>query len=981
MIRTPSHYLSKVLWRLFFSHWCAFLLKLVLGATLCVSALWALHFLPYSIAHPALLLLTFLMGTLIIFLTIRESIRWRRRGNSVGILEEHFPILRSDVTTWMEWKKFSRLSEEGYSLAMLSGLESSLEWRIENLPWQSLYGFRMFLRRNRGMLFAIFCVLTLLARENVWEDLPVSYRDSTREAIVEKGTSFLPFRTDHLLVQLRYPGYSKRPPTGLSPLGPNLEALKGTIVHVEFQVDPKLASVGVLLPNQEYVPAQNQNERYAVEWMLRDSGDLFFQGKDAEGKLRRDPIRRNLKVIADESPHVVLSRPTEETMVDPNSEVAFVYGAEDDFGLSAVRLDLKGDRFSRSIALAKPDGKTFNGEFILRIGQLAVPSSERAISAEIVATDGDEISGPKEGKSSSVLLRLRNSEEARKERIIAIQKWKEILVHILGNDLENKGSWEGDRQALISLSQTIAREMAATPKTSGGLKGIQENVAEMVEARNAVATPPPEGQKWNGLEEEIRSLEKSILLLERVESRERMENVANASDRLSDASDRLSDLLNKSNLNSDDLKKALAETKSAMEELARALAEASRRGIEDYVNREAFEGKDLRSSTEELAEIERLLREGKNDEAKARLEKYARRLQEMASQFRKNASNVAKSGDEKLRKEFQALRNDLRNLKTLEEKLANDTSALRDRSEGESDPQSLKKNSELLSKVKELRRLLREARAESHREKTEPWGTMTRDRIPRAEEGARRLDDEIQKAQRSIAESEARKLEQTIGLLVGQGESLQGTFRRTFPLRSPNALNGLPNLAKAEVKIREIREFLSNAQEEAREHPLSPVEKQELAKLREKQNQISQRMKELDQRMREFDRRMGMLGAGSNKKLSEAGEHMKSASEKLGEGKPSPAVGHERDAVASMEGLEEQMDSAASEMQSSMMESNPGSSSGAVGRMSSEPVLLPEPGKERRNESWWKAIMEAMKEKPPEGYEEETKRYFMELSE
>ena len=146
---------------------------------------------------------------------------------------------------------------------------------------------------------------------------------------------------------------------------------------------------------------------------------------------------------------------------------------------------------------------------------------------------------------------------------------------------------------------------------------------------------------------------------------------------------------------------------------------------------------------------------------------------------------------------------------------------------------------------------------------------------------------------------------------------------------------------------------------------------------------LRDRLSQIRDRLIELDRQSGLFGPEGMKPVEAADGQMKQASYRLDQGRPSPAIGDQRDAVSSLESLEESFKSAEEAMQNS----SPGgaiaypSGSGMMGRQSPESVLLPELGSEDSAEAWWKAIMDAMKEKPPVGYEDITREYFLELAE
>jgi len=786
-----------------------------------------------------------------------------------------------------------------------------------------------------------------------------------------------------------------------------IEAIRGTKIELTFQTNLDLKNIGMVLPGGEFVTARDAGHRtFNADLILRESGRLGFRGKDVNDVDRQDPLGHEIRALADEPPKVTLEQPESDQEVDFTSEVDFRYRVTDDFGLTSVRLELTGESFSRDIPLPEVHGRGLGGNYRLPLARLGLPRQIHRLVATFVAKDNDAVSGAKEGRSRSVSLLFKNPEEVRKNRLNATGQWLEIFLEVLGGDLEPKGSvpeqysetwvgqWKQGLEKFKGLETRIASEQEKDRSFRRLVQDVRTSLRRLVSAREEViGRLGPSAEIWARhraafpakLDREVAELERVVLLLDRFATGERARQSSQASEDLMDLTQELESRLDKLFEKGDarEIEEALRSIREALSETAKSLAALAEKGAPEFVNREALSDKDLPSLNDELQKIQDLLQAGKMDEARKRLAEYLERLRELTRQWKKGLGSMAQGSDQQLRKELSAATEELRQLRKAEEKLVDQTLDLEKRRSEKRLREMPNLPDELMRSLRQLKSKMEIADRESKQELTEPWAGMSRDQIPRIRQKITELEREVNRRRFDLAEPAISEIEKNLDRLTEQGKRLRGIFDRAIPPALPGGIvKGLQPSQEALDAARDIHQQLAEMRSKQNEQSMTAEEMESARKLGEKQKELRGRTGRFQQTLSKLGRKVPSLGQESQEKLGQAGQQMDEAAKRLQEGTLSPALPHEREAIVFLEDLQQQMEQAQSQgggMMMSMPEQMEGMGEGS-GQISTEPMLLPEPSRMEETQAWRKKVMDAMKQKPPAGYEDVTRDYFQELA-
>ncbi|MFQ5913054.1 MAG: DUF4175 family protein [Nitrospinota bacterium] len=218
-----------------------------------------------------------------------------------------------------------------------------------------------------------------------------------------------------------------------------VRALKGTEVALSLQTNKPLGSGRLAFQSGVEVPLDLSDPQ-------RPRGRFILMDKDAYRILLRDrwgfenpaPVRYSVDVVPDQPPAVELLQPQGELTVNGGETLTVGYQARDDFGLNDVRLvaEVSGAG-RREFRVAKLDGakRWDSGRYDWDLGDLRLQPGA-VVRARLVVRDNDAISGPKEGVSKTIRIRVRNPEEEHK-RVKNLQKdVSDRLLDLLADQLD-----------------------------------------------------------------------------------------------------------------------------------------------------------------------------------------------------------------------------------------------------------------------------------------------------------------------------------------------------------------------------------------------------------------------------------------------------------------------------------------------------------------------------------------------------------------
>ena len=166
-----------------------------------------------------------------------------------------------------------------------------------------------------------------------------------------------PANLESLQVTVTPPAYSQRSQEVLSQGVGHVQGLIGTKVEASVRSDKPLASALLQIANQPAVPlavsADGHEFTASFEISSEGPGSYSFELTDTDGFADRDPVRYELRGIADGVPEVTIELPASDVYLTADAELPISVLAKDDLGLRAVRLNYQigDDETTHSIPL------------------------------------------------------------------------------------------------------------------------------------------------------------------------------------------------------------------------------------------------------------------------------------------------------------------------------------------------------------------------------------------------------------------------------------------------------------------------------------------------------------------------------------------------------------------------------------------------------------------------------------------------------
>ncbi len=915
---------------------------------------------------------------------------WRlRRDDRVlaHLVGTQMPELRSDLLSAVELGTTSA-APEGASFGILQAFYTAVATAVTPVKVQQLIPLGRAARRGLilGLMGALLTAGFIWAPGTIRRGLALLTHTPTRFEGAIGSTD--PIIGDVKLVYT-FPPYTGLPRRVVEGSSGDIVALKGTKVQWEAPAflrarealfllgeqgeageRPVVISKGVL--SSSLTITENQVYRVWLSPLL--------------GRPVREARGHRIVVEADQPPRVEIFGPADRLQLATPKPIEVGYAASDDFGLGDVDLVWRADdgveqrqRLRDGAGKRSDQGKTVFEPDWARLGQGAT------VSYRIEAKDRDEVSGAKVGTSRTLFLVIENPREDLDEQLHNERAVLEKLIDNLAERLElhqhppgtaggavdlvnHLGTWAGLHEAeetqIAGLGRIIDDEKRGGAASKGLLQSLSEiadrlgkRLREENDLLGALKKKTDEGalgatafaKLFDHGKKHTDDLETSVLLLDDLIGRQRLEDLAALAKDLTQAFDRLKDLLARFESTKDEalrrqLEREIRDLKARIEELASKVAAVKAR---NEVSTEWQNMPDMKAAEDKAQKFMQALEKGDSRALKDALGELGDALKDIQGMLQKNSDDF---GGERFPQEQQAM-NDLKkkigDLEGDERALAGDGKALVD----ELDEESKKK---LEGKLGELSRELEKQADELRRKLTTP---MPRELNDDAE-------DELKKAQES-----AKQLKR---LLPDRdwGEAKKEAERASASLRKVNRAVDERDKGKGKKpRSQGLEEFSKQAMEAG---GLAQDLAQKLNELAPKSGEkMSQGQK---QRAAGMAERQKTLGAKA-KELSKEAPDLRSVAEQMGQaaeefegGQPREGAGKAKDAADRLAKLREGMEQQGQQGRQ-----------GTRGRSNREPVRIPGADDSRAPREWRQELMEAMREHAPERYQDEVRKYYEDL--
>jgi hypothetical protein len=805
-------------------------------------------------------------------------------------------------------------------------------------------------------------------------------------------------------VTYQYPAYTGLPARTVEGSTGDLVAVKGTRVRLEAR--PLRSSRKALLLLGEAgergeLPAALANGMLSVELTLSESGVYRFWLQPTLGRSVREQGSHRLEAEADTPPRVEIQGPADRLELATPRPIEVGYTASDDYGLGPVELVYRvGDGPEQRQLLRDARGaRTAQGRTLWDPASSALVAGER-IGYRIEARDRDEISGAKVGSSRTLYVVIQNARESLEDRLDRQREVLERLVGDLGDRLEHApdarpsnddgavdptarlGAFaavhEAEESHLALLGRLIdddRREGSLGKPLRAALAGVADRLEHhlrqeadaLTAARGKPAAVASFVAKLDDLSaKHVVELERDVLLLDDLVGRQRLEDLANLGKELTDAHQRLQDLLTRYKATKDEglrrqLEREARELRARISELAQKMAALKQR---NDVPEEWRNMPDLKAVEAQARKFDDLLEKGSAgdlQQALAQLGDDLRGLRQMLDQ------NLDGFGAERFPQENRAAAELMKKIGEIEgdeRALEKETQALAEKQQAETDKRLKGQLEEFLRKETEKIDKLKQKLA------TVPTGdpeSALAEDVERARDSAKqmmRLLNERDLAEaKGEAERAATNLDRAADHLQEGGAPEPKRGRRKSPAAADaEREKSTEAVSEARGLAQEIADDLEQLLPKSSD-TMSPAEREQARQQSERQGAIGNRTDETaDEAARKLGKMPGMEKAEGE--LKSAANRMRQAAEMLKRSEAKSAGAAERDAAERL-----------AKLRDSMQERSMGGSS----KQRHDPVRIPGADESSAPRAWRQELLDAMKEKAPERFRDEVRRYYEEL--
>ncbi len=943
------------------------------------------------------------------------ALRWvGDDARTARLVSRRVPELDHAVLSAVELERALQQEPDTFSADLAREYLRQTDDRAARVAPSSVVDGRWTRRAGAGLVGALALVgLTLVA----W---PQRWLGGARAALRQVATSGeAPHRepiTGDVELTYRYPAYTglaERVVTGTSG---EISAPPGTVVHLKSRADRDVARAELLV-NGKRLPLETHGARELEGSLVVDKpGSYAFVFQTSGGKeVARGPDIP-LNIQPDEAPKVSLTSPTEELEVDPNQRVTLKFSATDDYGLTTLTLQFRTSRQTelQTVPIKLGDERRFKGQHAWDLSGLKLKPGER-VTYFLQAKDNDEVQGKKPGVSQTQVLKVYSAAEHRREAVAKAEALWERLVTHLGDRLEGPDRAKEKDLARITAAQptdrsglelssemgSVARDIAKDRDSPEELWMALANISESMGARVRTTsefrrlylrymrergTDLEFGKRLTRVvEDEVRDTEKNVLYLESLLDRQKLLDLKELGKQLAEQRRELTALVEEFKKTQDpklqeDVLSQIKSLKDRINELMQRMAELAKGIRDEHLNAEALkemmQQEDMSSS---LDEIERLMREGKTDEALTKLQEMAQQLDEMLKSFDDAEEDMGQEQYPELAEKFREFMEKLKDTTAKQEQLANETKEIRDRYKNQ-----------LKERLQQRGQSLKDPLLKTVEEVSKSYSQLGPDQLnSRADKPLEEVEAELQNLKNALkvddfdlAAESAERAERAASELTGYGQQqrqLDEIFQNPPEVRQQSKQLA-DRLARDAEKVAEVNKKL----QQLFPQPGSMLSEQDRAALKQEageQRGLEQRARELQQKMDEMAQMAPLFGEEAAQQMDEVAQRMGEASQRMESRDPGRGYSEQKAALDHLQQFQKQMQQSKGQRGKGRGLPMPLAAGGRQSGWGSQPekVEIPDADQYQAPKEFRKDLLDAMKQGAPDKYKDQVKRFYEEL--
>lgn len=972
---------------------------------------------------PALGLLLFILAPLVLLASlgwfgVHLGMRKTRDDHEVArLIAERVPHVSFDILGALELERELK-KNPSFSVELAETFLHHTTIRASVLvDEQDVVGTKRPRRAAKVLAAAVaVCVATVLLAPRQW-------LAGTRASLVTSEAPTTASRrepiTGDIELTYRYPAYTGLAPRTVAGTNGEIAAPAGTEVLLKTRADREVDRADIVV-NEKRVPLQINGKRELTgSFVLDKSGTYSISFSNWRGKETARGPDTAIRVEADAPPQVSLQAPVEEELeIDPGQKVTVRFEASDDYGLTSLELIYRppGKAEEVKVPLKHDEGRRTKGSYGWDVGSIKLSAGDR-ITYRIEARDNDDVAGKKLGASRTQVLKVYSAAEHRRAAVRkAEQVWEKMVTH-LADRLESPDRATDKEPAQISQQQTVDRagqmlvnellavaaELAAQKDNPEELFGALRNIVGGLSARvqqtgdarrlylRYQRVQPGETTSGRRLTQavsaEITEVEKDVLYLESLLDHQKLRDLQELGEELMRERRELASLIEQYKQTQDprlreDILRQISELRQHIDELMQRMGEMAKGIRDEHLNSEALQqlmqDRDVGSA---LDDVEQLMREGKADEALKKLQELSMQLDNMM----KNLDNAGqKMGAEQfpgLSQKLEEFNRELKRAANDQKRVAEETKELHDRYKAkmkerfQKQAQAMKDS--MLKQVEQLQSDYKTVSPDSLNASSERPLEEVGSELKNLENALKVDDYDLAAETASRAERAAQDLQQ----MADQQRRMDEMLDRPADMREQSS-----KLAEQLERDAEQLSDINRKLQQLFPPPGSMMSEEDRAKLKQlggEERQLQKRTDGLREQMQEMEEMAPIFGDEGMEQMSQVGERMGQATQKMDGKDPGRAYNEQRAALDQLSQFQQQLQKQ-QQQQGGKRGSLPmpmlgGRNGNWGGGSAQEKVEIPDADQFQAPKEFRKDILDAMKQGAPDRYREQVKRYYEEL--
>ncbi|MCH7813135.1 MAG: hypothetical protein IID40_03850, partial [Planctomycetes bacterium] len=253
------------------------------------------------------------------------------------------------------------------------------------------------------------------------------------------------------------PAYAQLRPYELAEGIQAVELLPGSVVVLAVATNKPVRSAKLMSGGEVVAEATGQGQAWRVTLRPERSQTLHFALVDEVGLENANPVRFAMRMLRDEAPRVRMKLPGVGDMVTGAAVLRAELAVVDDYGLAAVQLVYQIEREGEAERVVEgPDFEIGAKRYEMTV-ETAVASLEVVVGDRISlfgrAMDRNDVSGPGEGRSTAVTLRVVTRDE--------------MAAELARREQEYRRDFEGAVEAQEDLRRRLLTAIGQLPAASG----------------------------------------------------------------------------------------------------------------------------------------------------------------------------------------------------------------------------------------------------------------------------------------------------------------------------------------------------------------------------------------------------------------------------------------------------------------------------------------------------------------------------------